>query len=137
MAAQDWTSPEYLEAEAYYYKKHVYSADPYAPEVEYAFGNIGPAYVLMQGHCEFDISGNLKDWDSTDDLHKINIPALCIHGNDDESTPYINKVMYDRIPDCHWEIIQYGTHLCHFEHPEEFNSKVAAFLDYAEAKYKG
>lgn len=134
--AGDYSSEEYQKAEALYYQQHVCALDPYPPEVDYAFNNIGPAYELMQGHCEFDISGNLKDWDSTEDLHKIQIPALLIHGNNDESTPYINKAMYDRIPDCEWHIIQYGTHLCHVEYPDEFNGRVARFLNDVEEKLK-
>lgn len=87
----------------------------------------------MQGQCEFDISGNLKDWSSIDDLHRIDIPVLAIHGNNDESTPYMNKIFADMILNCKWEIIQNGTHLCHYEFPEQFNSLVEKHLEEAEA----
>jgi len=135
-AARDFSSPEYKAAESEYYRRHVCSLDPYPEDVIESFANEADYYKLMQGQCEFDISGNLHDWDSEPELHRLDIPVLAIHGNDDESTPLINKIFADNIPDCRWEIIQHGTHLCHYEYPEHYNHLVEDFLEYAESKMK-
>lgn len=132
-AAGDYSSPAYKAAEAEYYRRHVCSLAPLPEDVRESFENEAHVYNVMQGQCEFDISGNLKDWSAVDDLHRIDIPVLAIHGNNDESTPYLNKIFADRIPNCRWEIIQNGTHLCHYEFPELFNSLVEKHLEEAEA----
>ena len=117
-----------------YYKRHVVRLDPKPDFVAWSFDNAARTYELMQGCCEFDISGNLRDWDATDDLWRIQVPTLLIHGNDDESSPFINKMMFDRIPDCQWKIIQHGTHLCNAEFPGEYNTAVRNFLEGVEAR---
>lgn len=129
----DFTSPAYKEAEAEYYRRHVCSIVPWPEDVRESFENEARVYQAMQGRCEFDISGNLMDWSAVDDLHRIRVPALIIHGNNDESTPYLNKIFHDRIPDNRWVIIQNGTHLCHQEFPELFNSEVEKHLEASEA----
>ncbi len=133
---KDFSSPDYKAAEAEYYRRHVCSLDPYPQDVLDSFENESHVYNVMQGRCEFDISGNLKDWSSIPDLHRINVPVLAIHGNDDESTPLLNKVFFDNIPDCRWEIIQHGTHLCHYEYPLIYNLILEDFLDGVEEKLR-
>ena len=130
----DLSSPLFQQAVDEYYRRHVVRLDPMPADVAHSFNDAGHTYEVMQGCCEFDISGNLRDWDATDELGRIDVPTLLIHGNDDESTPYINKVKYDRIPDCQWKIILHGTHLSNAEYPEEYNATVRAFLEGVEAR---
>ena len=129
----DYSTPAYQAAEAEYYRRHVCSFDPWPQDIVDSLCNTGRCYNLMQGQSEFDISGNLRDWDSTDELHRIQVPVLLTSGNDDESTPLINKTMFDRIPDCRWDLIPHGTHVCHYEFPEHYNSVVEQFLEEVEA----
>lgn len=130
----DFTSPAYQAAEKEYYRRHVCSLDPYPQDVKDSFDNTARVYYVMQGQCEFDISGRLKDWSAIPDLHRITVPTLAIHGNDDESTPLLNKVFFDNIPNCRWEIIPHGTHLCHYEYPELYNRLVEEHLEAAEGR---
>ena len=134
LRTKDYSSETFQAALAEYYRRHVVRLDPLPEDVAWSFDNASRCYDLMQGSCEFDISGKLHDWDSTDELHRIDIPTLLISGNDDESTPLINKTMYDRIPDCSWELIVHGTHLCNAEFPDEYNSAAESFLERVEAR---
>lgn len=134
LATKDLSSPEYLAAQDEYYRRHVISLDPMPHDVVYSFENASDVYTIMQGQCEFDVSGRLRDWDSTDELHRIGVPVLLVSGNDDESTPLINKTMYDRIPDCRWELIPHGTHLVNAEFPEQYNAVVEKFLENVERR---
>ena len=70
-------------------------------------------YNTMQGYSEFDISGNLKDFNVVNDLHKITIPTLVTSGSRDECTPLIAKQVYDGIPNAQWILFEDGTHLVH------------------------
>lgn len=44
------------------------------------------------------ITGNLTDWDRTERLGAIQVPALLISGEFDESLPGINQVLLDGLP---------------------------------------
>jgi proline iminopeptidase/L-proline amide hydrolase len=124
-------TPEYQAAFDEYYRRHVCMLDPYPDFVAESFNNIGEPYGVMQGAGEFVVSGNLKGWDITDKLHTITIPTLLTSGVMDEATPLIVKGIYDRIPDCEWELLL-GTHLVHVELKEQYNRLVEDFLQRKE-----
>ncbi|GHV96079.1 proline iminopeptidase [Spirochaetia bacterium] len=130
-ASGDYTSPDYKAAYAEYYRRHVCNLDPYPDFVSASFDNMGEPYYVMQGNSEFVVTGKLKGWDVTGDLHKITIPTLLTSGVMDEATPLIVKTIYDRIPDCEWALIM-GTHLVHVEQRDEYNRIVEEFLSRKE-----
>lgn len=120
-------TPEYKAAYDEYYRRHVCNLDPYPQYVTDSFSNMGEPYGVMQGASEFVVTGKLSNWDITDDLHKITIPTLLTSGVMDEATPLIVKTIYDRIPNCEWELLM-GTHLVHVEQQEEYNRVVENFM---------
>ena len=124
----DFDRPEVVAATDEYYRRHVCKLDPQPDYVTATFDQMGDVYMDMQGPSEFNCVGKIKTWDVTDDLHKITIPTLLTSGTDDEATPLIVKTVYDRIPDCRWELIPGGTHLVHVEYAEEYNALVEAFM---------
>lgn len=67
---------------------------------------IGKTYKYMWGSSELFGTGTLKDYNLIKDLHNINLPTLIMSGQEDESTPFINKLMNDEIKDSKW--ILYG-----------------------------
>lgn len=126
----DQSSPEYQAAADEFYRRHVCSLDPYPDFVMKSFGEPGPAYVEMQGTSEFVFTGNLKDYDVTDRLKEIQIPALVISGEFDECTPLVAKTIYDNLPEAEkWLLIENGTHLCNAEYPDLYNENVEEFLE--------
>ena len=124
----DYDRPEVAAATDEYYRRHVCRLDPQPAYVDATFAQMGDVYLDMQGPSEFNCVGKIKDWDISGDLHKITIPTLLTSGTDDEATPLIVKSVYDRIPDCRWELIEGGTHLCHVEFAESYNRLIEDFM---------
>ncbi len=124
----DYDRPEVAAATDEYYRRHVCRLDPQPAYVDATFAQMGDVYLDMQGPSEFNCVGKIKDWDISGDLHKITIPTLLTSGTDDEATPLIVKNVYDRIPDCRWELIEGGTHLCHVEFAESYNRLIEDFM---------
>lgn len=124
----DYSRPEVVEASAEYYRRHVCRIVPYPDFVERSFSQMGEPYMVMQGASEFVVTGKMKDWDYSDRLDRINIPTLVTSGIDDEATPAVSKQIYDGVKDCRWELIP-GTHLCHVEYPDLYNSIVEKFME--------
>lgn len=96
----DYTSLEYLLALYHYYKRYVSSnikeSDFMAKQLE-ASKHPNLPYELLWGKNEFTPTGTLKDYEVTPRLAEIKVPTLLLSGTDDESTPLINKVMYDNL----------------------------------------
>lgn len=124
----DYSRPEVVEASAEYYRRHVCRIVPHPDFVDRSFDQVGEPYMVMQGASEFVVTGKMKDWDYSDKLDRINIPTLVTSGIDDEATPAISKQIYDGVKDCRWELIP-GTHLCHVEYPDLYNSIVEKFME--------
>ena len=79
---------------------------------------LGKSYQHMWGKSEIVSDGTLKDWDVTDRLKEIKIRTLIISGQEDESTPYINKVMNDEIPNSKWVLLRDSQHCGYVQEPE-------------------
>ncbi|MCI2062772.1 MAG: proline iminopeptidase-family hydrolase [Eubacteriaceae bacterium] len=123
--------PEYQAAADEYYRRYVYDLPEVPDYVQVTFDTEGDneVYNTMQGYSEFDISGNLKDFNVVNDLHKITIPTLVTSGSRDECTPLIAKQVYDGIPNAQWILFEDGTHLVHVEQKEKYNKTVEEFFE--------
>lgn len=124
----DYSSEKAQLGQAIYYARHVEGAGEEPKCVQESFEGIGECYVVMQGEAEFVVTGKFKGWNIIDKLHEIDVPTLLLSGNDDESTPLINKTMFDRIPDSRWDLIPHGTHMGHCYDPEPYLESVEKFL---------
>lgn len=93
------------------------------------------AYERAWGPCEFLPMGELKDYDVTQDLGKINVPVLLLSGTDDESTPLINKTMFDGLR-CEktWVLLEGARHLSYYDRKEEYIKAVLSFMHREEKK---
>ncbi len=123
--------PGYKEGYDEYYRRHVCMLDPYPDYIKKSFDDEPECYLLMQGHSEFVVTGRLKDWDVTDQLHTISIPTLVTSGLMDEATPLIAKAIHDRIPNCRWELLN-GTHMVHAEEREKYNNLIVNYITETE-----
>ncbi len=120
--------PEVIRASEEYYRRHVCKLNPYPDFVAKSFDGMGEPYQVMQGASEFVCTGKMKTYNVTDQLYQIRIPTLVTSGSMDEATPLISKTIYDRIPDCEWELFAGGTHLCHVEYAQAYNARVERFF---------
>lgn len=87
------------------------------------------AYIVGWGHNEFSPTGTLAGYEFTDRLHEIKEPCLITSGAIDLCSPYIAKVMYDRIPNSSWELFQFSRHMPFVEETEKYMDVLTKWLD--------
>jgi pimeloyl-ACP methyl ester carboxylesterase len=68
--------------------------------------------------------------DSRDDLTKVNVPTLVIHGDSDATVPFegSGKRTHEAISGSDLHVIAGGPHGCNVSHAEEFNRALIDFL---------
>ena len=91
-------SLEYQIAQLHYYQRYVSSNKKTSNEyISQQLSSHNPSYQIAWGNDEFTPTGELKDYEVTDQLKQIKVPTLILSGTDDESTPLINKTIYDNL----------------------------------------
>ena len=133
-ATGDFQSPEYREAIAEFYHRHVCRL-PSPPDcLRRSAANLAdnPVYRTMNGPNELVITGNLKTWDRTNRLHEIHAPTLVIVGRYDELTPACAQTICREIPGAKLAIFENSAHLPHIEEPGRYLRTLAAFLASAD-----
>lgn len=85
------------------------------------------------GPNEFTPLGNMIDWDRVDDLARIQEPVLLTSGGNDMSTPYLNKVMLDRLPNASWELFPNARHTIYVDENDRFVEVLKGWLDAHDA----
>lgn len=121
-ARGSYSSARYKAAEARYMELHsAGKPGPDAPDCLTRPKRKGTeSYLTGWGPNEFTPTGTLKDFDVTELLPGIDVPALIISGGNDLCTPYIAKTMYDRIPNARWELFRDCRHMCFVEDTERY-----------------
>lgn len=76
------------------------------------------AYNTMWGNSELFCKGTLINYDVASKLKEIGIPTLLISGQDDESTPAMNKIMNDEIKNSKWVLLKNSQHVGYSEEPQ-------------------
>ena len=128
-------SPEYEEAQAEFYARHVCRVVPNPDHVLRTFAGLAEhpdVYLHMQGPNEFVITGTLKDWDITARLPEIHVPTLITAGRHDEFTPRQAEIVHAGIASSELVTFENSSHLQFTEEPEQYHDVVAAFLDRVE-----
>jgi len=88
-----------------------------------------PVYFEMWGrHGYFDISGNLKDFDTRNDLRTIKIKSLILVGEQDYISPFVMESLVGSIPKSKEHNFENTGHFYFIEKKEEFISVVKDFL---------
>lgn len=91
-------SLEYQIAQLHYYQRYVSSNKKTSNEyISQQLSSHNLSYQIAWGNDEFTPTGELKDYEVTDQLKQIKVPTLILSGTDDESTPLINKTIYDNL----------------------------------------
>jgi proline iminopeptidase len=128
-ATGEYDSPEYEDAVNAFYRKHVCRLDPWPDCMLRTLDKMGlEAYHRMWGPSEFTLTGTLKDFDCTDRLREITVPALFTCGRFDEATPETTAFYQSRLPGSEMVIFEDASHEHHLEKPEEFLATVRGFL---------
>jgi non-heme chloroperoxidase len=68
--------------------------------------------------------------DFREDLPKVSVPSLVIHGDGDQTVPFAGsgKRTHDALPGSRLHVIADGRHGVNVSHADEFNDALLAFL---------
>ena len=123
----------YVEASMAYYTQWVCRLQPFPDHVLSSFMNINEdIYGTMQGP-EWNVNGNLKDWDVTSRLGELDLPVLVTSGRFDEMTPTVVQPLVAGIRGAEAVVFEHSAHLPSAEEPERFRSVIESFFARAEA----
>lgn len=133
-AAGTTDSPEYKLAGAEFYRRHASLRIQPRPEcLKRMQGKPGDhVYQYMWGPGEWTISGTLRDWDITDRLGEIHVPALVLVGRHDHATPALTQTIKDRIPESEMVVFESSGHHAHLEETGLYLRTVQDFLHRVE-----
>lgn len=90
-------------------------------------------YETMWGPNNFTVTGNLKDWDRTNRLGEIVVPALILCGRYDEVTPGCSETLQRALPNSEMHVFEQSAHMAHLEEREHYMQMVRDFLRRVEA----
>lgn len=124
---------EYKTAMKEFNKRFVYRLDSKPKEMEspYAKSN-SIVYNTMWGPSEFCTTGNLKEYDVTERLKEIQLPAMFTCGRYDEATPQTVEGYSHCLPGSIFHVYEQSAHLPYLEEPAEYIGRVRSFLDHVE-----
>ena len=122
----------YMEAAMAYYTQWVCRREPFPDHVMASFMNSSEAvYGTMQGP-EWNVTGNLKDWDVTSRLGELYLPVLVTSGRYDEMTPTLIQPLVQGIRGAESVVFENSAHLAMVEEPGRFLEVIESFLTRAE-----
>ena len=128
-AVGDYENPEYLKAVDVFYRKHLCRLPEWPKELVYSLEHISkPVYHTMNGPNEFTITGNMRYWDVTNQLHTIRIPTLVTGGRYDEVSPKVARSIHKGIKKSKLVTFANSSHLPMWEEREKFITVVQKFL---------
>ena len=89
-------------------------------------------YGTVQGP-EWNVTGNLKDWDVTARLGQLDLPVLVTSGRHDEMTPALVGPLVDGIRGAEWVLFEDSAHVAMVEEPDRYRQVLQSWLGRVEA----
>jgi L-proline amide hydrolase len=135
-AAGTTDSAEYEDAVMAYYRRHLCRLEVWPDCVNRTFAKMAAnpeVYHTMGGSSEFNVTGNIKDWDIVDRLPEIRVPTLVTAGEFDEATRPIVETVHRGIAGSRMKILGGCSHLSFVEDPESYLQLMSRFLDVESA----
>ncbi len=129
-AAKDYDNPEYQRIVMDdLYTKMICRLQPWPEPVTRAFGRANDKiYNQMQGKSEFEVTGNLRDWERWDRLHEIKTKALTLGAAHDEMDPADMQKIASLMPNATSAICPNGSHLAMWDDQATYFHHLLAFL---------
>ena len=106
-------------------------AEDWPDPVQRGFGHINPAiYVTMQGPSELGVAANAKlaNWDRTEELASIDVPALVIGAQHDTMDPAHMRMMAGRLRQGRYLHCPNGSHLAMYDGQQVYFAGLIDFL---------
>jgi proline iminopeptidase len=129
-AAKDYENPAYTRIVMEdLYPQMICRLKPWPEPLTRAFrlGN-EKIYNQMQGKSEFEVTGNLKNWERWDRLNEIKVKALTIGSNHDEMDPADMRKMATLMPNATSAICPNGSHMALWDDQAVYFRHLLAFL---------
>ena len=131
-AAGKTEDPRYMELlMKHHYVQHILRmpADQWPEPVTRAFNHLNRSiYVLMQGPSELGARGRLENWDRSNDLAKITVPALVIGARYDTMDPEYMKMMAGKMPKGRYLYCPNGSHMDMYDDQKTYMDGVIRFV---------
>jgi len=111
------------------YPRHVSRVWPFPEPVQRAFDHANfKIYNYMQGANEFEVTGNLKDWDRWEGLRRIRVPTLWMGAHYDEMNPKSIAREASLAPGSQLFISESGSHLTMWDDQKNYFDALLRFL---------
>lgn len=129
-AAKDYDNPEYSRiVEQNLYPQMICRLKPWPDPVDRALRHLNlTIYHQMQGKSEFEVTGNLKDWERWDRLHQIKVKTLTMGATYDEMDPADMKKMASMMPNASYAFCPHGSHMALWDDQAVYFKQLLAFL---------
>ncbi len=129
-AAADYDSPRYLAImNDDLYPQMICRTKPWPEPATRAFNHINSIiYEQMQGKSEFQVTGNLKDWERWDRLHELRVKTLTIGARYDEMDPDDMKKISTMVQHGSYAYCPNGSHCCFWDDQAVYFRQLIAFL---------
>ena len=129
-AAKDYASPDYQRiVMEELYPRMLCRLQPWPEPVTRAIRlHNEKIYNQMQGKSEFEVTGNLKDWERWDRLHEIKVKTLTIGSTYDEMDPADMRKMAALMPYAVSAICPNGSHMTMWDDQAVYFHHLLAFL---------
>jgi proline iminopeptidase len=139
---EDFENPEYEELLLqHHYTEHVLRMplNDWPNSITRTFGHLNKEiYEYMQGPSEFGIipKATLHEWDRSEDLPKITVPALTIGGTHDTMDPEHMKWISEQVDKGRYLHCPNGSHLSQYDDQKTYIEGIVRFLkDVDEGKF--
>ncbi len=128
--AKDYENPEYQGIiQEHLYPQMLCRISPWPEPVSRAFRLANEKiYNQMQGKSEFEVTGNLKDWERWDRLHEIKVKTLTMGAEHDEMDPDDMRKMATLMPNASCAICPNGSHLTMWDDQVVYFRRLLEFL---------
>ncbi|MGP0066734.1 MAG: proline iminopeptidase-family hydrolase [Isosphaeraceae bacterium] len=126
-------SAQYQVAALAFYRRHICRLSPWPAALEQSFASWGhQVYTTMWGPAEFNVTGNLRDYDRSGRLGELSVPVLFLCGRHDEITPETTGWFHELCPASEFVVFEDSAHLPQLEEPDTHAEIVREFLRRAE-----
>ncbi|HEX6729823.1 MAG TPA: proline iminopeptidase-family hydrolase [Pyrinomonadaceae bacterium] len=131
-AKKDFQNPRYMELlMPHHYEHHILRmpAEQWPDPVNRAFKHLNPdIYIPMQGPSELGLSGKLLNWDRTNELSQIAVPALVIGAKYDTMDPAHMEMMSKKVQKGRYLFCPNGSHMAMYDDQKVYVSGVIQFI---------
>jgi proline iminopeptidase len=125
----NFDSPDYQEAMADYYSRHVCRLSPWPECLNRSFERLTvPIYLQMWGPSEFTCTGTLRTFNVTDRLGEIPVPVLFTCGEHDEAPPATMAYYQSLVPGSELAVFEGASHEHHLEETDLYLAAVRGFM---------